>query len=176
MTSSQFFAALNSPWVPGLIAAHLYVLFFACLAFSFRYLPDRVATQFGLLGRPKGHMSRRTYLIFITVFSVWFPMFCLVLMTLLGGMKPESVNIPHKAYWLSPEHAAETRRFLLTHSLWFACLGLGFLFGLHFVLLRANRQQPPRLPWGLLLVLAGCFAGGMIIWGTALTRHFEHVG
>src|SRR3974377_1296812 len=103
MNSRDFLAALGSPWAPGIILVHLYILYFAYLAFSSRHLPDRMATKFGLSGRPKSQMSRRTYLIFITVFGVWFPLFYLVLMTILGAVTPGSVNIPHGAYWLAPE-------------------------------------------------------------------------
>ena len=58
---------INGPWLPGVLLAQLYVAFFAFLAWSTRQMPDRVTTQFGLLGKPTGHMCRKVYLIFIGV-------------------------------------------------------------------------------------------------------------
>jgi ABC-type Fe3+ transport system permease subunit len=169
-------ATFGNPWVPGVILVHLYVIFFAGLALTARRLPERVTTQFGLSGRPGTQMRRGIYLIFMTVCGVWFPLFNLILTSILGAANRRGVNIPRRDYWMASERVAETRAYLLAHSLWFACLALAFLFGLHFVLVRANRQQPARLPWPLLLPLVGFFIGGILLWETGLFRHFARPG
>ncbi len=174
MNSNPIFAAMDNAWVPGLILAHLYVLNFVVLWFSSRLLPARPTTKFGLLGQPASQMSRRAYVIFMTVFSLCMPLLCLVLMAVVGA-KPENVHIPNHAYWFSPAHVAETRAYFVSHSLWFACLTLGFLLCIHLLVVRANRRQPPRLPWLLFVIMLVCFFGGILWWGTDLDRHFRYI-
>lgn len=165
---------LGSAWLPGIILAQLYILVFVYLAWSARQLPARVATHFGLLGRPDGYMTRTGYLIFIAAFAVIFPQIGLIIHFVTLN-HPESVHVAHREYWLAPEHLAETQAYMLQHWLWFACLLSGFATGLHFVILRANRRVPPRLPWLPLLALLAYLLGGVIWWATDLQRHFSHI-
>lgn len=162
----------GGPWLPGLILAQLYLLFFVYLAWSGRRLPERVTTHFSLFGRPNNYMRRGVYLVFISIFAMWLPLFGGI-WYFLGKAKPDSLHVPHQAYWLAPERIAGTQAYLLSHWLWFACLMAGFVIGLHFVIVRANRQQPARLPWPLLALLLAYLAAGVIWWSTSLPRHFS---
>ena len=164
---------LGGPWLPGIVLVQLYALFVVLLVWSARRLPDRVTTQFSLFGRPSNHIRRTVYLVFISVFAIWLPLFGCGFYV-MGIIKPGSMHIPNQAYWLSPAHLAETQDLLLMHWLWFGCLMVGFVSGLHYLIVRANRQQPARLPWGLLLVLLAYLLVGVILWSSSPTKLFEH--
>ncbi|HWX19464.1 MAG TPA: hypothetical protein VN578_06110 [Candidatus Binatia bacterium] len=172
MLAPHLLASISSPWIPGLILAHLYLLFAASLVYSARRLPGRVSTQFNLLGRARRQMSRTAYLIFIAVFGIWLPGFGLVFY-LLAKSNPAHLHIPNRAYWLAPEHLAQAQAHLLSVALWFGCLTLAFLIGINLLLVWANRQQPARLPLPLLLVLLACFLAGIIAWSSGLPRYFN---
>src|SRR5215472_17247576 len=97
----------TSFWVPAMILTQLYLVFFAYLAFSAKYLPEQVATRFGWRGRPKNHMSRTAYLLFIGIFGVVIP-FSGLISCVVSKAEPSGVNIPNRAYWFAPERIAET--------------------------------------------------------------------
>ncbi len=162
----------TSSWVAAVILAQLYLVFFAYLAFSAKYLPGRVATKFSLLGRPKSYMSRTVYLLFTGIFGAVFP-FSGLISWVVSKAEPSGVNIPNRAYWFAPERIADTRGYFLAHSLWFACICVGFMFGIHFLIARANKQNPPKLSWPLMLLILGSFVAATILWGKAPDWHFK---
>jgi hypothetical protein len=162
---------LGGTWLPAIVLVQLYALFVVLLIWSVGRLPDRVTTQFSLFGRPSKQMRRSVYLAFISVFALLLPLFGCGF-HIMGKVKPGSIHIPNQAYWLSPAHLAETQDFFLTHWLWFGCLMVSFMVGVHYLIVRANRRQPARLPWPLLIVLLAYLFGGIICWSTSLTVHF----
>ena len=86
---------------------------------------------------------------------------------------PGAVNLPHKEHWLSAERRQGTFDYLVSHSWWFACLALGFVIGMYFLLVQGNRQSPPHLSTAAVLALAGAFLLGLVVWLGALLRHFR---
>jgi serine/threonine-protein kinase len=162
----------TSLWVAAVILAQLYLVFFAYLAFSAKYLPDRVASKFGLLGRPRSYMPRTVYLLCIGIVGLVLP-FSGFISWVVSKAGPGGVNVPNRAYWFAPERIAETQNYLLAHSLWFACACVGFMVGVHFLIVRANRQNPPKLSLPLLLLFVGSFLAAVILWSVAPSWHFK---
>jgi hypothetical protein len=66
--------------------------------------------------------------------------------------------------------------YLFRHSLWFSPMALGFVIGINFSILHANRLGQAHLSSLLALVLVGCFLVGTAIWGVRLFRHFSQPG
>src|SRR4051812_3401648 len=118
---------------PAILLAFLYVCFLTYLISSAPQLPDKVATHFGAGGRPDGWMSRTAHLLFMAAFGLAFPFFLVGLFYILRFMPDSSFNLPRRDYWLAPERRAETFAYLLRHSLWFACLAVCLVIGLHFL-------------------------------------------
>ncbi len=166
---------VGHPVVPIVVLVQLYMGFLVYLVYSANQLPSRLASSFRLNGTPKQWMGRTTYLVFMLVLGLLLPLLPLGL-DLLAGSDLRSVHIPNRDYWLAPERIAETRAYLLAQSLWFGCLGICFIAGLHFLVVRANRRAPPRLSILPLLVVAGCFAGAVIAWQGMVSHHFNHGG
>ena len=159
-------------WVPTVILVQLYLVFFAYLAFSAKYLPDRVASKFGLGGQPGRYMPRTAYLFCMGIVGLVLP-FSGLISWVVSKVGPGGVNVPNRAYWFAPERIAETQSYLLTHSLWFACVCVAFMAGVHFLIVRANKQNPPKLSMPLLFLFLGTFLAAVILWSVAPSWHFK---
>src|SRR5215469_11381941 len=159
-------------WVAAVILAQLYMVFFAYLAFSAKYLPDRVATKFGLQGRPRRYMPRTVYLFSMGIVGLVLP-FSGLISWVVTKAQPRGINIPNRGYWFAPERIAETQSYLLAHSLWFACFCVAFMVGVHFLIVRANKQNPPKLSMPLLFLFLGTFLAAVLLWSVAPSWHFK---
>ncbi|MEK6258983.1 MAG: DUF1648 domain-containing protein [Planctomycetota bacterium] len=154
----------------------LYVCFGVSLFASAAWLPDRVATHFDMAGVANGWMSRSTHLMFMSVFGLVFPNFLICICWSIRFLPAGLVNIPHREYWLADERRSETASYLVRHSVWFACLALGFVIGLHGLVVLSNQRQPPQLPVVWVLGVAGPFLVGVAAWVICLYRRFRIAG
>jgi uncharacterized membrane protein len=157
---------------PVIILALLYVCFVASVFLSAPQLPERVATHFGGSGQPNGWMSRSSHLLFTGIFGFAFPLFAVAIGFLLRFAPGYTFNIPRRDYWLAPERRSETNAYLLRHSLWFACMAVCFVFGVHLLIVQANSQTQVQLSTPLILGLAGSFIAGIAVWVISMIRHF----
>jgi hypothetical protein len=160
-------------WIPATILGILYPCFVGYLVYSVRLLPERPAVHFSLRGNANGWMNRIGYLLLMFVLGTGLAFFQVVPYA-VAKTGPNRLHIPRAEYWLAPEHASETTVYLIGHSLWFACLVLGFIGALHFLIVRANQKVVPRISMILLLVVVATFVGGVITWEKNLERHFLH--
>ena len=149
---------------PLALAAVLYLVLFAVLFGTVERLPDPVASHFGGGGVPDGWMGRSSYLTFTVGLAVFLPGLVIALCYALRYMPDSTINVPNREYWLAPERRAQTNAHFFRQSLWFACLAIAFVIGIHFTVVEANTQLPPRLSMPLLLVTAGGFLIGMVLW------------
>lgn len=161
---------------PALVLGVLYLCFFCCLATSNSHLPGRVATHFNGHGQPNGWMSRTSHLRFMAVFGLAFSLFLPALIYTTRFLPDRLYHVPHQEYWFAPERRAETMAYLFRHSLWFACLALCFVIGIHFSIIQANSLVQAHLSTLSALVLAGCFIAGTVLWGVSMIRHFNSIG
>ena len=158
------------PWVAF---AGLYLVYFILLFVSVSSLPDPLATHFDLAGHPNGWMGRPGYLAFMVLFGLAFPLFTAGLSFLSRFFPDRFLNIPRRHYWLAPAKRDETFAYLFHHSLWFACLALGFVTGIHLLTVQANRGSQPMLGLLGVLGLAATFLIGTAVWGVRMLRHFQ---
>jgi len=158
---------------PGFVLALLYLFFLGYLTFSSGQLPDPVATHFDGSGQPNGWMSRFSHLLFMLVFGFAFPFLVVAALYVVRFLPSTFINIPRRDYWLAPERRADTFAWLFRHSLWFACIGVSFITGIHYLIVRANAQPPAQLPTPLLLTLAGAFLAALATWAIAMIQHFR---
>jgi ABC-type Fe3+ transport system permease subunit len=151
----------------------LHLGFLGYVGLSTGQMPERVASHFNAAGEPDSWMTRAVHLQFMAVFGTAFPVAILVICYLVRFLPDGLINIPHREYWLAPERRLRTVEDLFRHSVWFACLGVGFMGGVHFLVLRANTRHPPHLSVTLLLAVTGCFIVGLLWWIVTLLRHFR---
>jgi ABC-type Fe3+ transport system permease subunit len=159
---------------PGVVLGLLYVCFFGCLAVAKPSLPAHMATHWDGSGQPDGWMSASDHLQYMIVFGLTFPLVVPAL-CFICRFFPRGWNIPHRDYWLAPERRGEFFGYVFRHSLWFACLALLFVMGVHFSILHANASAPASFSPLLVLALAGPFLVGTAIWVTTLIRHLNRV-
>ena len=158
---------------PAIILVLLYLATASFLAASFAQLPDRLATHFDVLGRPDAWMQRRSYLGFIILLGMAFPLIPVLILFIVRFLPNPSINLPNREYWLAPEQRAATFSFLSRHSLWFGCIGISFVAAIHYLVYRANRQPIPQLSSSLLLSISACFIAALAVWIMALFRRFR---
>jgi Protein of unknown function (DUF1648) len=157
---------------PGLVLVLMCGLFAATLALSAYALPNRVASHFDLQGQPLGWMSRDSYQLCMAFTGVALPVFTLLITLLMRASPPELFSLPHRDYWLSPEHRAKTDAYFAKQFTWLACLLLGLMAGLNCLVVVANRTVPVRLSsalWGLIAV----FLAAVHLWAILLVLRFS---
>lgn len=138
-------------------------------------LPAHIASHFDGAGTPNGFMTKAVYTPFMLVFAAGIPAFIVILMHGLLYLAPDSINVPNREYWLSPERKSATVQFLKGHSTYIGMLTALFVAYVHWLLIRANSLYPPRLSTTLLLSGMGVFVGGLLLWVAWLFIRFKRV-
>ena len=138
-------------------------------------LPEVVASHFGPGGAANGAMSRGAYTVFMLAMAIGVPLLVAGSMLLVKKLPPQLVNLPNKRHWLAPERRAESLEALGSLSMGFAA-GLAIFLGfVHWLVVRANSVQPPRLEEGWFLFGLGAFGLATLGWLVALYRRFGRV-
>lgn len=157
------------------------VIVFGCLclgllifvSLSAPLLPERVASHFNASGQPDGWMAREQYLWFTGVMGLALPLFIIGLTFITRFLPDWMINLPHKAYWLSPEQRPWTQAYLFGHSFWLGSLVIGLMGASFYLTIQANRSDPVQLPGTTFAVLMGGFLIGVAVWAISLVRHFR---
>ena len=136
------------------------------------YLPANVATHFSFNNDPDGWMTRNAYLLLILTLLVSIPLVINVGISLLSQRFPHLVNLPNRDYWLASQRLNESLDFLAAHGHRLGRLVMVLMTGLHFVVLVANRADPPALPQSWLMALVVGFVFALAMWVLALYRRF----
>ena len=162
--------------IPLLVLAVCYVLFFGYVNATYGDLPAKVASHFDIEGQPNGWMSRETCVGFTLGLGILMPAFIVGMMGGAGRIPVSFINLPHRDYWLAPERRQAALAILLRFSLWFACMNVLFVTGLHWLIVQANLpgQSPHMGGLGIALVTGG-FLAGTGVWVLLLLRHFSKI-
>jgi hypothetical protein len=157
---------------PALLFAVLCCFYAAFLLYLSNALPERTATHFNFAGEPDGWMTRTEAVAWAAVFGFGWPLLVVAICWSIRWLPPALINLPRKDYWLAPERREETFAWFGGHAWWFASLSIGFAFGIHCLMLKANHASPPRLPGPAAVSLAIAFLGGVGLWVLAILRRF----
>jgi TRAP-type C4-dicarboxylate transport system permease small subunit len=144
----------------------------AFIVYTTQYLPEVVGTHFGAGNQANGWMSRVGYLVFILTFVIGMPTLVTLLVGTLPSKYPNWTNLPNKEYWLAPARQSESLAYLSAHGKRLGCLIVMFMLGIHYVILLANRMQPPTLPIAPFSSLLMGFGLALIWWIVRLYRRF----
>ena len=159
-------------------AVLLVLLLAACACFilvTSGALPERVASHFDGAGTANGAMTREGYRNFMLLFALGLPLLMIALIAWLPRLMPNQTNILNRGYWLAPERRAATFAVLSAYALWLGCLLTIFMGAIHWLLLRANAVNPPRLENTAFLLLLAAFAAVLALWIVMLVRRFRVV-
>jgi hypothetical protein len=83
------------------------------------------------------------------------------------------INLPNKAFWLSPERREETFAFLYTQLAWLGCALLAFLLFVMELVFRANLHAPPQLNTAAFVPALLAFLCFTAAWIIRLVFHFS---
>jgi len=138
-------------------------------------LPDVVASHFGPGGVADGTMAKGAYTVLMLALVLIVPGLVAASTLVVRMLPPQLVNLPNKRYWLAPERRVASLEALGALGTRFALALALFLGYAHWLVVRANAVQPPRLsePWffaGLAL-----FAIATLVWIVGLFRCFGRV-
>jgi uncharacterized membrane protein len=164
---------MNKNRLPALTLGLLCVVYLIFIAGSFSLLPERVASHFGGDGQPNGWMPRVFYLRFIAGIGLGVTALFASLAYGIRFLPTGLINLPRRDYWLAPERRAETSAWLCGAMLWFSCLMIGFLAGIHYLTIEANRSNPVHLPAAPFAILVVAFLIATTGWVIILFRHFS---
>jgi uncharacterized membrane protein len=153
-----------------LICLNVFAVVF--VIYTAQYLPDKVATHFGVSGQADGWMSRNGYVLFMLAFIVGVSVFVSFVVGTLPSRFPAWTNIPNRDYWLAPERREESARFLSAHGKRLGYLIVMMMLGMHYTLLLANHMRPPALPGAIFTAILVGFALALIWWVVRLYRRF----
>jgi uncharacterized membrane protein len=111
--------SVKKPTIPLIAWITVCLLSIAQAMYYYPQLPARVASHFGMDGRPDAWSSREDFLIFYCV-MVGIVIVVFTVLPYLAAIIPMSwVNLPNKEYWFAPEREEDTRRFLRYYPMWF---------------------------------------------------------
>jgi uncharacterized membrane protein len=121
-------------------------------------LPGRVAVHFDENGVASAFMAGVQYRRFILLFAIGMPIVLVAFMS-SAYSRARDMKLPNRDHWLAPQRIARTRSFLVAHGIWFGSLVIALMSFIHWLILDANRHQPPMLSnqamfLGLLVLLA----------------------
>lgn len=140
---------------------------------SLAWLPDKVAIHFAWSGNADGWAARLdSVLLTLGLDTLLFLTFWLS-PALLRRTPLKWVNLPNRAYWLSPERREATIA-RVSARLWaFGTVLFLFLLAVGLLTLAANRADPVRLDQPLFLVALALFLAYTLYWTVALGRDFR---
>lgn len=151
----------------------LCAVFVAGLFGSASLLPERVASHFNAAGQPDGWMAKTTYLWFTLATGLGVPLLMPVLFFVTRFFPDWTINLPNKAYWLSPERRPATQEFVAVQGVIMGSLLLLFFGALHTLTVLANRSDPVRLSGVGMAVALGLFLAAMGLWILFFLRRFR---
>jgi uncharacterized membrane protein len=138
-------------------------------------LPANVAVHFDASGQADSFMAHGRYRLFAVFFAVGLPMLLVAVMS-AAYSRATALKLPNSDYWLAPPRLARTRAFLVAHGVWFGSIWVALSCFVHWLVLDANRRQPPHLSnerlFAGLFVLLLC----MIAWIGTLMFAFRRPG
>lgn len=166
---------MNSTKTGYLILAGLMLLGVVQHAWYWPQLPERVATHFGIDGKPNDWMSRSASTIVFLALQLGVPVFMLTMTSLAARMPVSMVNIPNREYWLHPERRDATMAHMSLMMTWIAVLTSLFLTAIGHLTFVANKTGDglnlPLFLSGLITFLIAVFTiAGRSMWRFRMPR------
>jgi uncharacterized membrane protein len=135
------------------------------------YLPERMASHFGLGNLPDGWMSKDAFAAFYLGITVFMTALFGGIGALLRVTPVDMINLPNKDYWLAPERREATIAAMGQLMEKMAIATNFLLIAIHQLVIQANLSDPVRLSNASWLLLVG-YLGYTAVWTTALIKRF----
>lgn len=133
-------------------------------------LPDRMATHFGVDGKPNEWMSKTNGTMLLCGTQVGLPLLLLLIGSLLPSLPASLVSIPNRQYWLQPERRTDSIAHMATMLAWIAVLISMELIAIVHLTFLANRSGTALDTQSFLAILAIFLVGVFGIAGGSVWR------
>jgi uncharacterized membrane protein len=140
---------------------------------DFPLLPERIASHFAASGAANGWMTKWQFL--VTYVVVLLPTFFLEfwLHRRIAASPEKRLNLPNKEFWLAPERRAETFAYFELFFAWYGCALLFLEVFAMALAMRANFQNPPRMPTAPIVSALVAFLIFTAVWVVSMVRRFS---
>lgn len=137
-------------------------------------LPEKVASHFGLSGRPDAWSTKTFFATFYLATTGGCALLFLGISFWMSKIPISLINLPNKAYWLSPERKKKTFDFMFHYFLWFASATLLLLLDMFQQSILVHLGKTESLPHPLLSL--GLYISFTIVWSIGLIVKFGKKG
>jgi uncharacterized membrane protein len=142
---------------------------------NYAQLPEIVASHFNGRGVANGWQTKSS---FLTAFAGVVAIAALLTFGvpfLVSKVPVQLINLPHKEYWLAPEHRAETMAILGGSFAWFGCAVLVVVTtAINYAVGRNLHPEAQMNPPALVYVLGG-FVVFALVWSIRMLAYFSRV-
>ena len=157
-----------------LIIAALVLTVILAIVFS-PQLPNRIASHFGIDGKPDGFMSKSGFLISMVGLQFGLAIFLTGIGWITAKLPKSMINIPHREYWLHADRAAETLSWLQGVMNWITASTTLFMALIFYLVIRANMLGEVKLPTlGFTLIMV-IYLIAILILVVRITLHFRRI-
>jgi uncharacterized membrane protein len=151
------------------------IALYAAIHFSHSYsqLPDVVASHFDGRGVANGWQTKSAFFTVLVGVSVLAAVVGFGIPLIIAALPPRLINLPNKAYWLAPDHLAESMEFLNNHFAWFGCaVFVVIIFAFDFAV-RSNLHRDTQPDVSRVWYILGGFLLFVVVW---IARMFARFG
>ena len=138
-------------------------------------LPPVVASHFGPEGAADGFTGKSAYTALMVALVLGVPGLVASTAWLVRILPTQMINLPNRKHWLVPERRQATLEALASLSLRLATALAVFMCFMHWLVVRANAVQPPRLEESWFFAGLGAFGAVTLAWLFLLFRRFGRV-
>jgi uncharacterized membrane protein len=127
------------------------IILFLAIVHMLHYIPqspERMAVHFDISGNADGWSHKTGFYILYAVLLVAMSALFVVLAFLIPRFGSNSINIPHRRFWLAEDRRAETYEYLSATIIWMGNLTLVFIIAMMHLTIAANIGGEPKLGSG----------------------------
>jgi serine/threonine-protein kinase len=163
--------ANDSGWASTVVVGSL-----TGIALTADWLPRQVAAHVALDGHTDQFLARDGYLALVIGSTVVATALVTGLLSSVVLRFPDLVNLPNRDFWLAPERREATGAAVSARAVWLGAIVSLFAFGLHLLVLRANRSSPASLDPSSVSAVIVAFLAAAGAWLSNLRRYFGQPG
>ena len=131
------------------------------------------ASHFDASGNADSFISRSNYLFFMILLITLTSLFIGGLGKFVTSLPEESINLPNRSYWLSPERKVESLKYI---SNWLQLFSAGiavFLCYVHWLVVQANSTESKQLESTHLYIGLGVMLVALIVGIISMISRFR---